>query len=60
MEFQVPSTSTGSSEVRCSSEASSTAASATSRFHRPSSGRVYLSEITSPCSVILIGPSRLP
>ena len=27
---------------------------------RPSSGRVYLSDSTSPCSVILIGPSRLP
>ena len=49
-----------SSGVRCRIDASTTAASALSRLSRPSLGSVYLSDSTSPCSVILIGPSRLP
>ena len=42
MAFQPSSTSGGSSEVRCSTEASSTAASAPSRFRRPRPGQGVL------------------
>ncbi len=44
----------------CSSVAWSTAATVSSRFSRASAGSVYLSEMTSPCSVTLIAPSSVP
>ena len=36
------------------------AATVSSRFSRASAGSAYLSEMTSPCSVTLISPSRVP
>ena len=44
----------------CSSVACSTAATVSSRFSRASAGIVYLSLITSPCSVTLMAPSSVP
>src|ERR1043165_272721 len=44
----------------CGAEACSVAATVSSRFSRASDGIRYLSEMTSPCSVTLISPSRVP
>ena len=60
----VPNQRVSSSAVRCgarrSTLASTDAASISSRFSRASAGSRYLSEMTSPCSVILISPSSVP
>ncbi len=44
----------------CRAEAWRVAATVSSRFSRASDGTRYLSEMTSPCSVTLISPSRVP
>src|SRR6478609_3906905 len=43
-----------------SAEAWRVAATVSSRFSRARAGMRYLSEMTSPCSVTLISPSRVP
>ena len=46
--------------VACSAVASRAAARVSSRFSRARAGSPYLSLMTSPCSVTLMAPSRVP
>jgi len=57
--YQRSSTSGAWRDSRWAADARTVADSASSRLRRASDGMPYLSEMTSPCSVILISPSRV-